>query len=178
MVASNQAMDLDKERIRLETKIHEMEKKASQKARERIKLEDKTKCLSSEVKELKNLAEELRTNIIHKESRLDHLQKKSDELASSLCVAKDKAVKEFKTSNEFTKFLDENYTAGFEDFCQDASEAFPRVDFSSIKLPIAIESSLLLASSEDVNIEDDAITSLLFEDGAKSWDIVPSGISP
>lgn len=38
MVASNQAMDLDKERIRLETKIHEMEKKASQKARERIKL--------------------------------------------------------------------------------------------------------------------------------------------
>lgn len=36
----------------------------------------------------------------------------------------------------------------------DAVEAFPGVDFDSIKLPTIAESSLLQTSSEDVNIED------------------------
>ena len=66
--------------------------------------------------------------------------------------AKDEAIREFKTSNEFIELLDKNYTAGFEDFCLDAIEAFPGVDFNSIKLPIAVESSLLQSSSEDMNI--------------------------
>jgi len=61
------------------------------------------KRLSFEVRELKNLTEELRTNIVDKESRLDHLQKKSDKLASSLSKAKDEAVNEFKASSEFSK---------------------------------------------------------------------------
>ena len=40
----------------------------------------------------------------------------------------------------------------------DAEECFPEVDFSSIKLNIGAESSLLQTSFEDINIEDDAIT--------------------
>ena len=47
---------------------------------------------------------------------------------------------------------------GFEDFCIDAVEAFPGVDFDSIKLFTVAKSSLLQTSSEDVNIEDDAFT--------------------
>ena len=51
------------------------------------------------------------------------------------------------------ELLDKNYVAGFEDFRQDAIEAFPGVDFNSIMLPITIESSLPQASSEDVFFE-------------------------
>ena len=57
--------------------------------------------------------------------------------------AKDEAIREFKTSNEFTELLDKNYDVGFVDFCLDVVEAVPRVDFNSIKPPIAAESFLL-----------------------------------
>ena len=40
----------------------------------------------------------------------------------------------------------------------DAMEHFPKVDFGSIKLNIGAASFLLLTSSEDVNIEDNATT--------------------
>jgi len=44
-------------------------------------------------------------------------------------------------------------------------ENFPEVDFSSIKLNLAVAtSSLLQASSEDVNVEDDATTQLSQDD--------------
>ena len=66
---------------------------------------------------------------------------------------------EFKSSNEYTKLLDANYAAGFKDFRMEAMENFPEVDFSSIKLNLAAAtSSLLQASSEDVNVEDNATT--------------------
>ena len=73
--------------------------------------------------------------------------------------AKADAVTEFKSSNEYTKLLDANYAAGFEDFRMEAMENFPEVDFSSIKLNLATTtSSLLQASSEGANVEDDATT--------------------
>ena len=110
-------------------------------------------------KELLNLIEELKIDVVEKDTRLDHLQKKNDELSTLLSNAKVDAVTEFKSSNEYTKLLDANYAAGFEDFRMEAIENFPEVDFSSIKLNLtAATSSLLQASSEDVNVEDDAIT--------------------
>ena len=54
MVVSRQAYELDRDRIKLEAKVCDIEKESSRKTRERIKLED-------EVKELKNLGKELRT---------------------------------------------------------------------------------------------------------------------
>ena len=174
MAASRQATDLDNEKIRLDAKILAMDRESSKRARERLKLEDKVKHLESEVKDLKSLAKELGTDIVEKESHLDHLQKKSDELSSSLSKAKDKAIKEFKTSDAYTKLLDEIYAAGFEDFSQDAREAFPGVDFDSIRLHIAVGSSLLPISLEDVNIEDDATTSDLPMDDAQPKDNAPA----
>ena len=164
MAVSRQAINLDKEKIRLETKVLAMERELSRRAGERLKLVDKVKQLESEVKELKNLAEELRTDIVDKESRLDHLEKKSDALSSSLGKAKDNAIKEFKASDAYTKLLDENCATGFEDFRQDAWEAFLGVNFDSIRLHVAAESSLILSTSEDVDIDDDATTS----DGPKN----------
>ena len=109
--------------------------------------------------ELLNLIEELKTDVVEKDTRLDHLQKKNDELSTLLSSAKADAVTEFKSSKEYTNLLDTNYAAGFEDFRIEAIENFIEVEFSSIKLTlIAATSSLLQTSSEDVNVEDDAIT--------------------
>ena len=58
-------------------------------------------------------------------------------------VTREAAIREFKASSEFTDLLENNYTAGFEDFCMDALEHFPGMDFSPIKLRIVAESSLL-----------------------------------
>ena len=68
MAVSRQAYELDKERVRLESKVCEMEKESSCRTGERMKLED-------EVKELKNLTKELRIDIVEKYIHLDHLQK-------------------------------------------------------------------------------------------------------
>ena len=85
---------------------------------------------------------------------------------------KDEAIKEFKTSSEFTELLDKNYAAGFKDFYLDATGAFLGVDFNSIKLLIAAKSSLLQSS-----LEDDAFTPLPTKDNSKSGDVVTSGLS-
>ena len=90
---------------------------------------------------------------------------------------KDEAIKEFKTFSEFTELLDKNYAASFKDFYLDATDAFPRVDFNTIKLLIAAKSSLLQSSSEDVNIEDDAFNPLPTKDDSKPGDVVTSGLS-
>ena len=80
-------------------------------------------------------------------------------MSTLLSNAKVDAVVEFKSSNEYTKLLDANYAADFEDFRMETIENFPEVDFSSIKLNLAAAtSSLLQASFEDVNVEDDATT--------------------
>ena len=107
---------------------------------------------------MQNLVEELKADIVKKDSRLDHLQKKNNELSTHLKKAKEDIVMEFKASKQYTDLLDANYAASFEDFHMDAEERFLEVDFNSIKLNIGATSSLLQTSSEDVNIKDDATT--------------------
>ena len=111
-----------------------------------------------EAKELQNLVEELRVDIVEKDTRLDYLKKRNDELSTLLNKAKEDAIMKFRASKQFTDLLDTNYTTGFEDFRMDAMENFLEVDFSSIKLNLGAASSLLQTSSEDVNIEDNATT--------------------
>ena len=90
-----------------------------------------------EVIEQRKLIEELRTDALEKDTRIDHLQKMNDELSTRLSKAKEDAMAEFKLSKVYTDVLDRNYAAGFEDFRMDAIENFPEVDFSSIKLNLA-----------------------------------------
>ena len=112
-----------------------------------------------EVTEHKKLIEELRTDALEKDTRIDHLQKMNDELSTRLSKVKVDAMAEFKSSKAYTDVLDRNYAAGFEDFRMDAIKNFPEVDFSSIKLNLATAtSSLIQTGSDDVNIEDDATT--------------------
>ena len=152
IAASRQATGLDKTRILLETRIQELNDESKKWAEVAAKIKEKGK-------ELLNLIEQLKTDVVEKDTRLDHLQKKNDELSTLLSSAKADAVTEFKSSKEYTNLLDTNYAAGFEDFRIEAIENFTEVDFSSIKLNLTTAtSSLLQTSSEDVNVEDDDTT--------------------
>ena len=141
---------MDKTRILQETRIRELNEESK-------KWAEVAATTKENGKELMNLIEELKADAVEKDTRLDHLQRKNDELSTLLSNEKVDAVAEFKSSNEYTKLLDTNYAASFEDFKMEATENFPEVDFSSIKLNLAV-ASLLQASSEDVNVEDDAST--------------------
>ena len=159
---------MDHERVRLEAKICKIEKESSCRVEVKAKLED-------EVKELKNLIEELKANAVKKDIFLDHLQKRSDELYTLLGETRGAPIREFKVSSEFTDLLDRNYAAGFEDFQMDAMEHFLGVDFSPIKLRTTAKSSPLQMSFEDVNVENDASTQPTMDD-PKSGDNAPSGL--
>ena len=118
-----------------------------------------------EVTENIKLIEELRTDALEIDTRIDHLQKMNDKLSTHLSKAKEDAVAEFKSSKAYTDVLDRNYAASFKDFRMDAIENFPKVDFSSIKLNLAAAtSSLIQTGSDDVNVENDGSTQLLQDD--------------
>ena len=154
IVAFRQATELDKTRILLEKRIKEVKEESKVWAEVAAKAREKAN-------ELRNLNEELKMDVLKKDTRLDHLQKKNNELNALLEKAKGDAVAEFQTSKQFTDLLDKNYAAGFEDFRLDTAENFPNLDFSAIKLNLgAATSSLLQTSSKGVNIEDDASTLL------------------
>ena len=107
IAASRQATGLDKTRILLETRIQELNKESKKWAEVATTAKEKGK-------ELLNLIEELKADAVEKDTRLDHLQRKNDELSTFLSNAKVDAVAEFKLSNEYTKLLDANYAAGFD----------------------------------------------------------------
>ena len=152
IVASRQVTELDKTRILLERRVKEVKEESNVWAEVAAKARE-------EAKELRNLNEELKTDVLEKDTRLEHLQKKNNELNTLLEKAKGDTVVEFQASKQFTDLLDKNYAAGFEDFRLDATENFPNLDFSTIKLNLGVAtSSLLQTSLEDVNIEDDAST--------------------
>ena len=152
IAASRQTTGLDKTRVLLEAKIQEVNEESKKWAGVAAQAKEKTT-------ELQKLIEELKTDAMEKGTRLDHLQKKNDELSVLLSKAKKDVVIEFKASKQYTDLLDANYAAGFEYFRAEAMENFPEVDFGSIKLNLAAAtSSLLQTSSEDVNVEDDAST--------------------
>ena len=127
IVLSKHATKLDKTRILLETRIHEVKDKSKKWAKVAAKAKD-------DAKELQNFIEELKTDTIEKDIHLDHHQKRNDELSTLLEKAKGDAIAEFKASKQFTNLLDTNYIAGFEDFRMEGMKNFLEVDFSSIKL--------------------------------------------
>ena len=90
-----------------------------------------------EAKELQNLVEELRADIVEKDTHLDYLQKRNDELSTVLNKAKEDVVVEFKASKQFTDLLETNCATGFKDFRRDNMENF-------LKLTLALSSLTLV----------------------------------
>ena len=100
---------MDKTRILLEKSIQEAKDNCKGWTEVAAKAKD-------EAKELQNLVKELKVDIVEKDTRLDHLQKRNDKLSTLLNKVKEDTVVEFRASKQFTYLLDTNYAAGFEDF--------------------------------------------------------------
>ena len=77
IAASRQATELDKTRILLEKRIKEVKEESKVWAKVLAKAKE-------EAKELRNLNEELKTDVLEKDTRLDHLQKRNNELNALL----------------------------------------------------------------------------------------------
>ena len=88
IAASRQATKLDKTRLLLENKIKEVKEESKVWAEVAAKAR-------KEAKELRNLNEELKTDVLEKDTRLDDLQKRNSELNALLEKAKEDAVAEF-----------------------------------------------------------------------------------
>ena len=86
-----QVTDLDKMRILLEKRIKEVKDESKRWAKVAAKAKE-------EAKELQNQIEELKADAIEKDTRLDHFQKRNDELSAFLKKAKEDAIAEFKVS--------------------------------------------------------------------------------
>ena len=156
--ATCQAKELAAEAKTAKDKAKELNNEIMLKKGEVLRLtEDFNRLQGSETK-LKNEVEELKADNLEKDTCIIHLEGQVSEFTSSLEKAYEKAIAAFKKSDEYKNRLDNHYAAGYEDFCADAKEAYPNLDFNSFKLPLATESSLLQTSSEEVNIMDDANT--------------------
>ena len=148
-----------------------------------IRLIEELTCLQGIEKKLRNEVEELKADSIEKETHTNHLKVKVQGFALFLKNAKKEAIATFMKSDNFTNHLDRHYVAGCEDFCSDAKEAYPEMDFDSFKIPTAAEISLLQMSSKEVNIMDDASIEPAkdaietTEEDPKSGSNAPSGLS-
>ena len=91
IAASRQTTKMDKTRILLEMRIQEAKNDYKGWAEVVAKAKD-------EAKQLQNLIEELKVDIVEKDTSLDYLQKRNDELSTFLNKAKEDAVVEFKAS--------------------------------------------------------------------------------
>ena len=120
--------------------------------------------------------EEIKADVIEKDTRIAHLVGQVSGFASSLEKAHEEAILAFKKSDEYKNRLDSHYAAGYKDFRADAKEAFPNLNFDSFKLPLTTESSLLQTSSKDVNKVDNASNEVT-QDGPNSRGNAPSGLS-
>ena len=85
IVASRQASDLNKTRILLEKRVKEVKEESKRWAEVAAKAKEETK-------ELQNQIEELKADAIEKDTRLNHFQKRNDELSALLKKSKDDAI--------------------------------------------------------------------------------------
>ena len=89
ITASKQATELDKMRILLEKRIKEVKDKSKVWAEVAAKAKE-------EAKELRNLNEELKMDVLEKDTRLDHLQKRNNELSALLKRLREMQLQSFK----------------------------------------------------------------------------------
>jgi len=174
--ASYQAKELCEEAKTSREKAKELNNEVLLKKREVIRLTKDLNHLQGIETKLKNEVEELKAGDIEKETRIAHLEGQVSKFTSSLEKACGETVAAFKKSDKYKNRLDNHYTAGYEDFRADAKEAFPELNFDTFKIPLAIESSLLATSSEDVNVVDDANNEVT-QDDPKSGGNAPNGLS-
>ena len=141
--ATCQAKELAEKAKTAKEKAKELNSEILLKKGEVIRLTDDFNCLLASETKLKNEVEELKADVVEKDTRIAHLEGQVSGFVSSLEKVREEAIAAFKKSNEYKNRLDSHYAAGYEDFRADAKEAFPDLNFDSFKLPLATESFLL-----------------------------------
>ena len=154
--ATCQAKELCAEAKTAKEKAKELNNEILLKKGKVIRLTDNFNRLQASETKLKNEMEELKADVIEKDTRIAHLEGQVSRFASSLEKAREEAILAFKKFDEYKNRLDSHYVAGYKDFRADAKKAFPNLNFDSFKLPLTTESSLLQTSSKDVNKVDNA----------------------
>ena len=139
---STQAKELCDQAKAAKEKSKELNNEVLLKKREVIKLIEELTRLQGIERKLKDEVEELKADSIKKDTRISHLEVKVQGFTSSMEKAQKEAIAAFMKSNEFKIRLDRHYTASYKDFCSDAKEAYPEMDFDSFEIPTAVESSL------------------------------------
>ena len=172
---SYQAKELCEEAKTSKEKAKELNNEVLLKKGEVVRLTEDLNRLQGIETKLKNEIEELKADTIEKETRIAHLEGQVSKFTSSLEKACGEAVATFKKFDEYKNSLDSHYTVGYDDFRADAKEAFPELNFDTFKISLAIESSLLATSSEDVNVVDDANNEVT-QDDPKSGGNDPNGL--
>ena len=171
--ASSQTKELCEEAKTAKEKNKELNKEVLLKKGEVIRLTEDLNCLHGVETKLKKV-KKLKADSVEKETRIVHLEGQISAFNSSLEKAREEAIVAFKKSDKYKNHLDSHYTAGYEDFRANAKEAFPDLDFDSLKIPLATKSSLLPTSSEDVNVVDDATNEVTQDTTVASKDIPKS----
>ena len=156
-------------------KNKKLNKEVLSKKGEVIRLTEDLNCSHGVETKLKNEVGELKADSVEKETRIVHLEGQISAFNSSLEKAREEAVAAFKKSDEYKNCLDSHYATGYEDFCADAKEAFPDLDFYSLKIPLATKSSLLPTSFKDVNVMDDTTNEVTQDTTVASKDVPKSG---
>ena len=171
--ASSQTKELCEEAKTAKEKNKELNKEVLLKKGEVIRLTEDLNRLHGVETKLKKV-KKLKADSVEKETRIVHLEGQISAFNSSLEKAREEAIVAFKKSDKYKNRLDSHYAAGYEDFRADAKEAFPDLDFDSLKIPLATKSSLLPTSSEDVNVVDDATNEVIQDTTVASKDIPKS----
>ena len=174
-MASTQAKELCEEAKTAKEKNKELNKEVLLKNGEVITLTEDLNRLHGVETKLKNEVQELKADSVEKETCIVHLEGQVSEFNSSLAKAREEAVAAFKKYDGYKNRLDSHYAAGYKDFRADAKEAIPDLDFDSLKIPLATESSILPTSSEDVNVVDDATNKVTQDATAVNKDVPKSG---
>ena len=182
-IASSQAKELYDEAKTAKEKNKELNNEVLLKNGEMIRLTDDLNRLQGIETKLKDEVEELRVDSIEKETYITHLERKKFQSSTHPWMRLVKKPLQLSKSQTSTRIIYSHYATGYEDFRADAKEAYLDLDFDSFKIPLATKSSLLLTSSEDVNVVDDATNevtqdaTVASEDDLKSRGDAPYGLS-
>ena len=125
-------------------------------ALERVR--EKAKLTEEELFELRNWKVVTEQKLKLAERARDEYQKMTEELKTiledkenELCLAKEKAVQEYRDSDALLTELGVSYNDGFDDALRQAKVLYPKLDFSAVNINVAKATSVHPDASDDTN---------------------------
>ena len=120
------------------------------------RVRDKARLAEEELLELKNWKVVTEKKLKRAEQARDEYQRTVEELKAvledkedELCLAKEKAVQEYRDSDALLTKLGTSYTDGFDNALRQAKALYPKFDFSAVNINIAEGMSVQPDASDD-----------------------------